>query len=678
MIFRENDAEASCVKTVSFANDNMVSEDFFPKLNKKYSEQFQELVAKIRVAFPTNRIDIIRNEIATYERMDNEDNNIDVLKYMATLNVLIDLHQEGWSFDFLGDNLSLKLDNFRNSDKESIRYRLSKERNAQFKIDSVKQFIQYMEKPKIINGQQISVKNLIGNTKVLIQKVRSSEKVCEPYVQIVSSKRDKYTGYKLNDIWRYFRYTWAIPYKSVPGRNLFYLVRDALQPFHPVMGIFALGNCVLNLKVRDDDIGWTVEAIKTNMSRKTDITFCKQILSKSDGKTVNVKISHPVESEVEYVKRITEYSNIIFPLLVKNINNAISDIYVKDLNYHKQTKHPAPETIERLLNLSSELSKLSINNKSERNNLDWEAEAKTNLFKRKRSLELAKLLIAKNTFNKAKGDSNIDKINDLLSTEKGRRAISIALIANRKNKIGSNMMEIIVCGSIPPYNELLGGKLISLLACSPIVISDYTKRYKKQVSEIASRMKGKKVVRNSKLVFLGTTSLYSIGSSQYNRIKVPLENSFFLQYRKMGITEGFGTVYFSNKTTNLFSKILELQDGGKRISHLFGEGTSPKFRMISRGLSSLGLNSTSFLKHYSPRIVYSINLAKNTNEFLIGIDDKPDYGFDIESPDQVSQHTKMLIDYWYERWLLTRLTTVNIVDKLNSFDIDRILLSGYF
>ena len=84
------------------------------------------------------------------------------------------------------------------------------------------------------------------------------------------------------------------------------------------------------------------------------------------------------------------------------------------------------------------------------------------------------------------------------------------------------------------------------------MIKDYTDKYSKQVSEIASRMKGSRVIRDSSLVYLGTTSLYAVGSSQYNRIKVPIENEFTLEYRKMGITEGYGTVYFSKETTNLF------------------------------------------------------------------------------------------------------------------------------
>ena len=105
------------------------------------------------------------------------------------------------------------------------------------------------------------------------------------------------------------------------------------------------------------------------------------------------------------------------------------------------------------------------------------------------------------------------------------------------------MMDIIVCGSIPPYNELLGGKLVSILACSPRVIKDYTDKYSKQVSEIASRMKGSRVIRDSSLVYLGTTSLYAVGSSQYNRIKVPIENEFTLEYRKMGIPDGLSLIH---------------------------------------------------------------------------------------------------------------------------------------
>lgn len=666
------------MKAVSYTENTIASEAFLPKLSNEYTKKYQALIMHLNISFPTNRISIIRNEIAdTYASVENIEDNIEALKYVASLQVLIDLSQQGWVFDFTEDQLTLKMGNDNLEDKAHIRYRLSAERNAQFRTQSVKRFIHLMEKPKSYNGEIISIRNLIGDPQFLIQRIRNSEKICEPYIQIVSNRRDDLTGYRISDIWRYFRYTWSIPYKTMPGRNIFYLVRDALQPHHPVIGIFALGNSVLNLTVRDDDIGWTVDAIKRNMERKMSVAFCDQTVGETDGGTVRVKVTRPEESEAEYEERIVAYANMMLPLLINNINDAINDIYVKDLGYHRQTKYPKQEYIDRLSALAAELSIRAINNKNNEKNPNWEDEARTTLFKRKRASELAKLLTAKSMFTLAEGVSNADKLRTLLSTEKGRQAINTALIANRKRKIGSNMMEIIVCGSIPPYNELLGGKLISILACSPVVIKDYTERYQNQVSEIASRMKGKEVIRDSHLAFLGTTSLYSVGSSQYNRIKVPLENGRFLQYRKMGITEGYGTVYFSSDTTALFSRILELQDGGKRINHVFGEGTSPRFRMISRGLNTLGIRSDAFLKHYSPRIVYSIDLAKNTKDFLLGLTNELDYGFDISNPDQVNRHTQMLIDYWYDRWLLKRLTTVDIEERLTDFNAEEFLLSNY-
>lgn len=649
-------------------------ESFTPNLNELFKQRFSNLLVKLDHTLYYNRAAIIQEELSYI--YDNYDNDLDALKYCATLSVLIDLSQQGWLLDIQETGLTLKMENDNLDDKAKIRYRLSAERNAQFKQKSVKAFIRTMETEKTYNNHDISVKVLIGDKNFLIDAINNNRRICDPYIQQVSNQRDVFTGYKLSDIWRYFRYTWSIPYKTMPGRNLFYLVRDRLQPFHPVIGIFALGNSVLNLTVRDDNIGWTVDAIKRNMNIQANTTSCENTVSGTLGKKVSVSIKSKQETDSAFMVRREHYANKIYPLLLSNIDRAISEIYVKDLGYRRQTKYPKQEQIDSLLQLSEKYSKLSLNNRNQKENPNWEQEATSNLFTRKRAAELAKLLSTKMVFNSAVGNSNAEKLQYLLSNETGRKAINSALIANRKTKIGSNMMDIIVCGSIPPYNELLGGKLVSILACSPRVIKDYTDKYSKQVSEIASRMKGSRVIRDSSLVYLGTTSLYAVGSSQYNRIKVPIENEFTLEYRKMGITEGYGTVYFSKGTTNLFSQILEIQDGGKRIGHVFGEGTSPRFRMISRGLSSLGIRAEAFLKHYSPRIVYSINLAKNTDNFLMGLENTADYSFDINDNVDVNNKTQDLIDFWYNRWLCMRLESVDIVSRLNKFKKSDIMLGS--
>ena len=653
----------------------IASERYCPVLSAEYQELFAILSRRLKDTLPMNRAMIIGNELNRITEAA-EDTDLECKKYMAALSVLLDLSLQGWAFDFQDNQLTLKMENDCIDDKEKIRYRLSAERNAQFKSETVARFIKYMETEQNYNGAPVSIKSLIGDKDALITAIREERQICAPYIQMVTGDRDEHTGYKLSDIWRYFRYTWSIPYKTMPGRNIYYLVRDGSQPFHPIIGIFALGNSVLNLTVRDNDIGWTLDAIKAELSQRIHREWCEQTLSGTDGKTVKVKIQVPIETIDEYLTRKQAYADRLFSLLVANINTAISEIYTGDLNYYKQTKYPRHVQVDALNAIATEYSEKSINNKNNEKDPNWREEAKSNLFRRKRASELAKLLSAKIAFNNATGHTSEEKLRFLLAFEDGRKAINTALIANRKCKIGSNMMDIIVCGAIPPYNQLLGGKLISILACSPRVISDYTHRYESQVSEIASRMKGEQVIRDSRLVYLGTTSLYAVGSSQYNRIKVPLDNDRLLEYRKMGVTEGYGTVFFSKETTALFSQILELQDGGKRINHVFGEGTSPRFRMISRGLSSIGIRADAFLKHYSPRIVYSIDLAKNTKDYLMGYTNDVDYGFNLDSEEEVAQGTQALIDYWYDRWLKKRLTTVDIIQRLNDFRVDDFLLGS--
>lgn len=650
-----------------------ILECFSPQLDEIYTVRFEELTKRIDNAFPNYRSQLVQNELRALE-VDNE--CLASVRYAAVLNVLIDLCQQGWQLEVHDKRLFLKMIAQDSMDKAYIRYRLSSERKAQFQEPSIQRFVNKLEKEKNYNGKKLSIKNLIGDSQRLIDKIHAqNEPIVQPYIQLVTHHKDEHTGYWLSDIWRYFRYTWSIPYKTMPGRNLFYLVRDASQEFHPIIGIFALGNSVLNLTVRDDEIGWTVEAIAKKLKRMEQVDYSQQTVSGTNGKTVGASTRRYLETEAEYKQRIQEYSSETMTALKRNLTNAISELYLEDLDYCLGA--PATvETISQLRTLGDRLREQAIDNKKTVHVSNYVEEAKEILFKKKRACELARLLDAQFTFEKCRSESDVDWLAELMRTEDGRKAVNVALVANRKTKIGSNMMEIIVCGAIPPYNELLGGKLVSILACSPRVIYDYTEKYKKQVSEIASRMKGEKVVRDSRLAFLGTTSLYAIGSSQYNRIKVPVTDDFCLQYKKMGITEGYGTVFFSKDTTASLMRVLELQDGGRRINNIFGEGTSPRFRLISRGLSSLGIRADAFLQHYSPRIVYSIELAKNTNAFLCGATDELEYPFNVNDISSVENGTKKLIDYWYTRWLKTRLTTVDIVERLNSFDVASVLVSG--
>ena len=401
--------------TVRIENDDktLASVQVRPKLSDEYLKRYKALIRNLGQTLPINRKIIIENEISFVKNTENN-NDLECLKYLAALHVLIDLSQQGWIFDIESDELELRIEDHDLNDKDIIRYRMSAERNAQFRNDSVAKFIERMETGRQHNGRIVSIKDLIGDPDRIIEFIKQGSTVCDPYIQEATRERDKYTGFYLSDIWRYFRYTWSIPYKTMPGRNMFYLVRDRAQLYHPIIGIFALGNSVLNLTVRDDDIGWTVYSIKKNLERKAEKTRCEQIVGGTNGKTIKVCNRKPLETKDECDKRRSAYAEMIMPLLESNLQRSIDEIYTKDLNYHKQTKYPKQETIDDLLQISNEFSAKSLNNKNNVKTPNWLDEAKSNLFVRKRAEELAKLLVAKREFNSANGTC-LERLEHLLS-----------------------------------------------------------------------------------------------------------------------------------------------------------------------------------------------------------------------------------------------------------------------
>ncbi|WHY20109.1 DUF4338 domain-containing protein [Paenibacillus sp. G2S3] len=664
---------------------------FNPSLDSYQKEVFIIIVKGALETFVDRRVAFINEKIENL-KLITFDNDVEGSKLLSALSILRDLISQGWRMMLEDDIAQLAPPKqLRSESKDYLRQQLRHERDAQFSVLSVKKFILRMEKVKRFNGRDVSILNLIGDSELIAARTREiqtaadetqrdnlAREAVKPYIQLVSNNVCTHTGYKLMDIWRYFRYTWSIPYKSTPGRNLFYIIRDAAQPDHPVMGIAALGNCVLQLTHRDNNIGWTTEAIKLCLKKKVKTERYEELLKGQNGLKRSVEKTTELESEEEYQIRVLLESSKILSRLEFFLNEAINDINHEGLLTPEEIETPKKDTIARLQETAAGLKNQQLNNKRTSGKINWKEESSSALFTKKRAIELAKLLDAKLIFDDVmkEGMNELQVLRKLLATDKGK-VVNIALQANRKRKIGSNLMEIIVCGAVPPYNEILAGKLVSILICSPIVIKDYNDRYSTQISEIASRMKGEEIVRDSRLAFLGTTSLYHMGSSQYNRIKVPIKEKGYLEYKRLGETEGFGSVFFSRETTRQISHTVEMIDGGRKINNVFGEGTSPRLRLIRSGLAALGISSEAFLKHHTRRIVYGIELASNTREFLNGEENYLDYYAPLND-DNAEMYTNQLIEYWRKRWFVNRGENVDIQQRLQRFDRSSILLSNYF
>ncbi|MDD1426356.1 DUF4338 domain-containing protein, partial [Dolichospermum sp. ST_sed9] len=99
-----------------------------------------------------------------------------------------------------------------------------------------------------------------------------------------------------------------------------------------------------------------------------------------------------------------------------------------------------------------------------------------------------------------------------------------------------NIMDAYVLGALPPYNYLLGGKLVSYILASNEIREIYKEKYKDKITIIRKR-------KTNDCVCIITTSLYG-NSSQYNRLKFKDK----LLYIPIGYTTGYGTLHVSYET----------------------------------------------------------------------------------------------------------------------------------
>lgn len=396
-------------------------------------------------------------------------------------------------------------------------------------------FINRMENPGV-NKQSISA--LIADGAELANRMEQAhsgemavEDAIRPYLQLVrENERDEYTGLKISEIWRYCRLTWSTPAETTPGRTMQYLIRDAAHPMHAIIGIASLENCAVQITCRDDYIGWNQKA------------FVDKIITVD-----NDSAKKEFEQLLVYLEEgITgiDYSELCTEMVVKNPTD--TDI---QLLLDEASKCRAKSSTTFAANeVESDIDEVE---KSDLGSISIDTEKA--LYRRKRAEQLARLLSAKKTIRDIINADDFDEIwRDFCKSEAGNSAIRSALVAQKTKHIGSSLMELNVCGAIPPYNEILGGKLVALLATSPQVVHDYKERYADKASEIASRLKGKPVCRPADLVYVGTTSLYYVGSSQYNRLKIPgsvFDTDFDIVWKRLGMTIGFGTMHISKATT---------------------------------------------------------------------------------------------------------------------------------
>ncbi len=184
-------------------------------------------------------------------------------------------------------------------------------------------------------------------------------------------------------------------------------------------------------------------------------------------------------------------------------------------------------------------------------------------------------------------------------------------------------------GALPPYNDLIGGKMAALAVTSNEVRSTYRKKYGG-----CKTMMEKRTLK-ADLLFVTTTSAFG-KSSMYDRLKY--ENRPVAI--RIGQTKGMGTFHMPEYLVRDVYSMLEGM--GVDTSTSYGHGPSRKIRLLKKAFTHLGLKE--FHTHGIRRDVYLFPLARNLDNVIQN--GKRPVWFDRPFAD--------MADYWKERWAIPR------------------------
>ena len=197
-----------------------------------------------------------------------------------------------------------------------------------------------------------------------------------------------------------------------------------------------------------------------------------------------------------------------------------------------------------------------------------------------------------------------------------------------------NMMDAYVLGALPPYNALLGGKMVACLIRSREIYDDFARAYGGTTGIISGKEK--------KARLLAVTTSSSMGrSSVYNRLKLDGHRYF----ESIGYTQGWGHFHIPDSLFHELRNYLRIIDHRYADHYRFGQGPNWRLRASRAALTALGMRED-LLRHGIRREVFFCSLANNATKFLRTGRGRPD--------DSSLLSVREVAELAMERWIVPR------------------------
>lgn len=202
-----------------------------------------------------------------------------------------------------------------------------------------------------------------------------------------------------------------------------------------------------------------------------------------------------------------------------------------------------------------------------------------------------------------------------------------------------HLMHAHVLGAVPPYSQLLGGKLVAMLATSADLREAFAARYAGRTAIVSGR-------RHDGTLAMVTTAGALGRSSVYNRLRYQpaTGDSSRLVFTRAGLTSGSAQAHFPADLVAMLETYAAEHCRPTRKDDAWGQGFRSRREVVDRALVSLGLDPSA-LSYDLAREVWCAPLGANADAYLKGEDATLE-----PFPDTVEE----LCHFWRERWLLPR------------------------
>jgi hypothetical protein len=212
--------------------------------------------------------------------------------------------------------------------------------------------------------------------------------------------------------------------------------------------------------------------------------------------------------------------------------------------------------------------------------------------------------------------------------------------------------EIVICGALPPFGNLLIGKMVAMMINHPDIRSSLDRDIGILLQDTFDFHKLEAWLPRYGPLLITTKGLYPRHSAQYNRVRI-VKHEGYLPLRKLGSTIGQTMSNMSDRTMKLAVEINE-RLGDKGVSREYGSGGSKRQRIIQKASTVVGINPAVMYADIT-RPVYGLSLVSNLQEVVLA-GSKPewrDLAGVIESPQEYEEKTVLL---WRQQWLNTSLS----------------------